>query len=443
MFQKRGKMASSLIHLAITNEFANKIKVKDIKRLRMGSMLPDNVGPKGHLKISICGNHKKTYNLEYFRKKFIELIKEDDLYLGYYLHLVQDILYRRYVYTEHNWNPLIPGNVERLHRDYEICNSYVIEKYELTKEMIESFSIDGQAIRSLAEFNIEEFAAKVRDYFNPVDFDDIYFFTKEMADEFISKAVEMCINEVKNLQSGEELIDSYEWAWDNMPSSLLETTLNTRDLGGYRSDDDKTYLNYCRMLRSDVQNYPSNRDIKYLKNLGIQTIIDMRGKKDVVRKPSGFAKREGFDYHNIQIDEGSGLPETVEMVSKLYMAIAQSKNMPDVFKTIANAKDGVMINCSAGKDRTGVVSAILLSLCGVSRKDIIYDYMITKVCNKERFDLLHKNFPEVDMNIVIPKERYMQEFLDMFKERYGNAEAYLLEIGLVESEIRKIKHKLK
>ena len=102
-----------------------------------------------------------------------------------------------------------------------------------------------------------------------------------------------------------------------------------------------------------------------------------------------------------------------------------------------------MINCSAGKDRTGVVSAILLSLCGVSRKDIIYDYMITKVCNKERFDLLHKNFPEVDMNIVIPKERYMQEFLDMFKERYGNAEAYLLEIGLVESEIRKIKHKLK
>ena len=136
------------------------------------------------------------------------------------------------------------------------------------------------------------------------------------------------------------------------------------------------------------------------------------------------------------------MPDTVEMVSKLYMAIAQSKNMPDVFKTIANAKDGVMVNCSAGKDRTGVVSAILLSLCGVSRKDIIYDYMITKVCNKERFDLLHKNFPEVDMNIVIPKERYMQEFLDMFKERYGNAEAHLLEIGLVESEIRKIKHKL-
>lgn len=120
----------------------------------------------------------------------------------------------------------------------------------------------------MAEFNIEEFAVKVRGYFNPVDFDDIYFFTKEMADEFISKAVEMCINEVKNLRSGEELIDSYEWAWDNMPSSLLETTLNTRDLGGYRSDDDKTYLNYCRILRSDVQNYPSNRDIEYLKKSG-------------------------------------------------------------------------------------------------------------------------------------------------------------------------------
>ena len=143
---------------------------------------------------------------------------------------------------------------------------YVIEKYELTKEMIESFSIDGQAIRSLAEFNIEEFAAKVRDYFNPVDFDDIYFLQRKWQMNSPSKTDRKCgINEVKNLQSGEELIDSYEWAWDNMPSSLLETTLNTRDLGGYRSDDDKTYLNYCRILRSDVQNYPSNRDIKYLK----------------------------------------------------------------------------------------------------------------------------------------------------------------------------------
>lgn len=436
-------MASSIIHLAITNELANKIKVKDIKRLRMGSMLPDNVGPKGHLKISICGNHKKTYNLEYFREEFRELIKEDDLYLGYYLHMIQDILYRKYVFTDYNWNTLIPGNVERLHRDYEICNSYVIEKYGLTKEMIESFSIDGQAIRRLADFNIEEFAVKVRDYFNPVDSDDIYFFTKEMADEFISKAVEMCINEVKNLQSGEELTDSYEWAWDNMPRSLLETTLNTRDLGGYRSDDDKTYLKYCRILRNDVQNYPSNHDIEYLQDLGIQTIIDMRGEKDVIRKPSGFAKLEGFDYHNIQISEGSGLPESVDVVSTMYMAIAQSKNMPDVFKTIASAEAGVMINCTAGKDRTGVVSAILLSLCGVSKKAIIYDYMVTKVCNKERFDLIHKNFPEVDMNIVIPKERYMQEFLDMFKERYGSAEEYLLEIGLVDSEIEKIKHKLK
>lgn len=102
-----------------------------------------------------------------------------------------------------------------------------------------------------------------------------------------------------------------------------------------------------------------------------------------------------------------------------------------------------MINCTAGKDRTGVVSAILLSLCGVSREDIIYDYMITKVCNKERFDLIHKNFPEVDMNIVIPQKRYMEEFLDMFMERYGSAKDYLLEIGLIEDEIEKIKQKLK
>ena len=115
----------------------------------------------------------------------------------------------------------------------------------------------------------------------------------------------------------------------------------------------------------------------------------MREEKDRQRKPSGFENREGFFYNNIQIDEGSGVPESTELVSVNYM--------PEVFRTIANATGGVMFNCSAGKDRSGVVSAILLWLCGVSEEDIIYDYMITKICNKERFELLHKNFPEIDV----------------------------------------------
>ena len=103
----------------------------------------------------------------------------------------------------------------------------------------------------------------------------------------------------------------------------------------------------------------------------------MRGKKDVLKKPSGFADKEGFVYINIPIDEGSGIPESVDVVSESYMDIAQSKNMVRVFQSIASASHGVMINCTAGKDRTGVVCAVLLGLCGVSEDDIVRDYMKT------------------------------------------------------------------
>ena len=226
-----------------------------------------------------------------------------------------------------------------------------------------------------------------------------------------------------------------------MYCSLLKTTQNTRDLGGYRTKND-TFTKEGVLLRSDVQNYPSEEDYNYLKKHGITTIIDMRGAKDVERKPSGFAGKEGFEYYNFQIDEGSGVPASMEAVPKSYMDIASAKAMPEVFKCIANAGSGVMFNCTAGKDRTGVVSAILLLHAGVSDKDIIDNYVLTKEYGRERLELVHKNFPEVDMNIVTPCEMFMEEFLRLFRAKYGDTESYFKSIGLSEEEIQSLWSKM-
>lgn len=56
------------------------------------------------------------------------------------------------------------------------------------------------------------------------------------------------------------------------------------------------------------------------------------------------------------------------------MEIAHADCIKGVFKTIANSPGGVLFHCTAGKDRTGVVSAILLALVGVSDEDIGYRY---------------------------------------------------------------------
>ena len=224
--------------------------------------------------------------------------------------------------------------------------------------------------------------------------------------------------------------------------SLLETTLNTRDLGRYQSMISGNQLKTWQILRSDVQNYPSVNDVFLLKKHRILTVLDLRGTNDVKRKPSGFANQDGFLYINIPIDEGSGIPQSTDVVSESYLKIAESPNMPCVFRAIASAPEGVMINCTAGKDRTGVVSAVLLGLCGVSDEDITRDYMLTKTYNRERFELIHRNFPEIDMNIVIPSERYMKEFLEMFIAKYGNFRDYLTAIGIKKEEIDHIAVKL-
>ena len=229
--------------------------------------------------------------------------------------------------------------------------------------------------------------------------------------------------------------------WVTITESLLATTQNTRELGGYVIKDGLATRRNS-LWRSDVQNYPSEEDLACLKERGITTIIDLRGDKDIARKPSGFADVSGFTYVNCPIVEGSGVPESVEAVPVSYLAIAQAENMPKVFRTIAEAKTGVMFNCTAGKDRTGVVSAILLLHAGVSDADIIENYVLTREYGKERLALVHKNFPEVDMNIVTPREWFMEEFLRLFRAKFGTTDNYFTELGLSTCEIEAIRQKL-
>jgi protein tyrosine/serine phosphatase len=438
-------MASRVLHLVVLEELMKDINVKDKNRFRLGCMMPDLYNPAvekadSHLKVFTCGKSKKTYDLEGYLSMFGDKM-DDDLYKGYYLHLIQDLIFRELVYNKYKWNPLIPGNVNRLHNDYRLVNAYVIKKYGVKNDIQLISDLEKEKLYSIYPFKTDEFLKDMeRDFSEKVE-GDIFFFTKEMADEFVKIATENCHKELHALNEGKHYVDAYERAWLNKPFSLLKTTQNTRELGGYRTKGGTLTKNEI-LLRSDVQNYPSEDDYNFLKMRGITTIIDMRGAKDVARKPSGFAEKESFKYYNFHIDEGSGVPESMAAVPNSYMDIAAAKAMPEVFKCIANSKTGVMFNCSAGKDRTGVVTSILLLHVGVSDKDIIDNYVITKEYGRERLELVHKNFPEIDMNIVTPCEMFMEEFLSLFREKYGDTEKYFKSIGLSDKEIQMLQSKL-
>ena len=207
-------MASRIIHLAITDCISKKYRYKDKNRLELGSVLPDAVtSGNSHLKINISGGTKKTYDLTGFRSSFLSKILQDDLYLGYYLHLVQDLCFRDFVYHRHHWNPLPPGNVERLHRDYALINQYVIQKYSLSNIITVPVSFDEEPLNKLGCFSIREFLDDMKTDFQSCPTGTIFFFTKGMADEFIAYACEKCEQEIYSLFNNLDCLDETTLAW--------------------------------------------------------------------------------------------------------------------------------------------------------------------------------------------------------------------------------------
>ena len=225
--------------------------------------------------------------------------------------------------------------------------------------------------------------------------------------------------------------------------SLLEATLNTRDLGGIITKDG-LIINLNCIIRSDYNNIlpPSQNDINYLISNKITTIIDIRSYKEIKSVKNHFESLNNFKYFNYPIEEGREIPKTIDDVPKSYMEIACSKNIKYILDKIANSENGVLFHCSAGKDRTGVVTAIIYMLCNVSEKEIIKDYMISKENLRNKFEQLKANNPNININIIIPKELYIITFMKLFNEKFGDINKYLDIIGVSINNRMNLKNKL-
>lgn len=222
--------------------------------------------------------------------------------------------------------------------------------------------------------------------------------------------------------------------------SLLASTTNTRELGGLEITYGRTK---CGVIwRSDAPLQPTAEDIALLKEKGITTFIDLRTDEEREVRPTALADTAGFEYHSFPVTEGAELPASLEEVPLSYMQIASSKAMKDVFSTIASAKGGVMFFCAAGKDRTGVVSAVIQLACGVKDKEIIADYAVSREYNKKRLEAFLAAYPEIDRRAVLANEMSMERFIGMFLEEYGSVQGYFDKTGLPRETLDAIRHKL-
>ena len=223
--------------------------------------------------------------------------------------------------------------------------------------------------------------------------------------------------------------------------SLLASTTNTRDLGGHPAAGGG-FTAPNRVWRSDIPTERNEADAERLRALGITTIIDLRTEAEGAGHPCAYAGADGFTYRHLPIVTGSVPPATLEEVPASYLQIASQPETAEAFRIIAGAQSGVLFGCTAGKDRTGVLSAILLLACGVDRKTIVEDYVLSRVYNKARLERYLAEHPEVDRRIVLANESSMERFLELFAGRFGDIEGYFRRMGLSDEHLNCIRSKL-
>ena len=112
----------------------------------------------------------------------------------------------------------------------------------------------------------------------------------------------------------------------------------------------------------------------------------------------------------------------------------------EVFEILADSKGGVLFHCSAGKDRTGVVTALILSLLGVDREQIVQDYLASGVFLKDMLQSYSKGQKDL-FDIINPRSETMYGLLDYIDKKYSNVEGYLQECGLSTEILNSIKNK--
>ncbi|WP_080872988.1 tyrosine-protein phosphatase [Oceanobacillus timonensis] len=221
---------------------------------------------------------------------------------------------------------------------------------------------------------------------------------------------------------------------------VLEGTQNLRDLGGYPTKDGKQ-TKWGKYYRSDSLHLVTPEGHAFLQaEKGIHTMIDLRLSVEGKYKKKDKAR---YDFYNIPlIDPATFTTKKPATLVEMYILMLESskvkfKEIMDIF--LEKRGEPVLFHCRVGKDRTGVLAALLLDLAGVPRDVIVQDYALTSVYKEITEEELHKRPPMMSRSqfktMLGCEPSYMESFLDYLYKEYGNAAGFLKDVGLTEEEI--------
>jgi protein-tyrosine phosphatase len=240
---------------------------------------------------------------------------------------------------------------------------------------------------------------------------------------------------------------------ERMRRLAWEGLLNARDLGGYPTADGRQ-TRWGAVVRSDSPAALTPAGRLALLDYRVRSMVDLRLPAEVAAHPNPFAEPDthGVAYANVSfVDPAAPPPGDDTRLADDYKGMLDRFRGPvaAAMAAIANAPEGgVLIHCAAGKDRTGLIAALLLGLVGVAPETIAADYALTAECLRPRNEAWLEDGPgdreerAALLARFAPTAEVMLEVLDHLHKRYGGVEPYLLEAGVSPADLARLRERL-
>ncbi|GAB1212873.1 hypothetical protein ATERTT37_002022 [Aspergillus terreus] len=257
--------------------------------------------------------------------------------------------------------------------------------------------------------------------------------------------------------------DTLDQALTTPPFISVPGAFNVRDLGRFGAP----YIRPGRVYRSGTLAYLTEDGKKQLHaDMGVQLILDLRSVGERASMPApdipgvkvAWIPSEGaqqpLDLKDFVGEKGGERGYTKMYLEILDVYAPSYRYALEHIRDEADSNSGILFHCSAGKDRTGVLAALLMGLAGAPDAAIAAEYSLTRIGMEPQKELLSRIFlkSKPDWKVGAPgfsefvnvKASYMLEFLDALRERYGSIEGYVTSrLGLSDEDVDKIKLALK
>ena len=230
----------------------------------------------------------------------------------------------------------------------------------------------------------------------------------------------------------------------------LEGAMNFRDLGGYQGLDGRTVRWGC-VFRSDALHELTKGDIETVRALGLRAIYDLRRSVERQRQPTVIPEDHGHRTVHLSVGDDpddANQPDMIDLILAGELKEADDAFMTEVYISMVTEgapafgrllthltdDDGLpaLFHCAAGKDRTGLAAAFLLSVLGVDEDVILDDYELsTQFRSEKRIAALRPQLEAagIDIEKVRPflsaRRPVMEATLHFINEEYGGVEPYL------------------